>query len=298
MDGHSSLRRKKRAARKNAWFGRYVKLSVFSLCFVLALVLILVGKTGLSVFTALSPADFFLSLDWTPEEGRFGAGSLIIGTLLLTALTLVIAVPVSVGIAVFLSEIAPDWLKKLYRAMLDILVGIPSVVYGYLGLTVLLPMIRQASGENLGDGLLAAALVLSLMILPTVSRVSDDALTAVPLSYREAAYALGSTRLQVIAKVIVPSASRGILSAVILGMARAIGETMAVVMVIGNTAQLPRDLVTPTAVLTSNIVMQISNVEFDSTWSQALYLMAFLLLLLALALIVLLRTIRSRGESA
>lgn len=291
-------KRKKRAFKKNIWFGRYVKLSVFSLCFVLAMVLVLVGKTGLSVFATLSPADFFFSLDWTPEEEHYGAGALIIGTLLLTALTLVIAVPVSVAIAVFLSEIAPDWLKRIYRTMLDVLVGIPSVVYGYLGLTVLLPIIRHASGENLGDGLLAASLVLSLMILPTVSRVSDDALTAVPLSYREAAYALGSTRLQAIVKVIVPSAARGILSAVILGMARAIGETMAVVMVIGNTAQMPRDLVSPTAVLTSNIVMQISNVEFDSTWSHALHMMAFLLLLLALALIILLRAIRPKGESA
>jgi phosphate transport system permease protein len=261
------------------------------------MVLILVGKTGLSVFGTLSPADFFFSLDWTPEEDHFGAGALIIGTLLLTALTLVIAVPVSVGIATFLSEIAPTWLKRIYRTMLDILVGIPSVVYGYLGVTVLLPIIRQASGENLGDGLLAASLVLSLMILPTVSRVSDDAIAAVPLSYREAAYALGSTRLQAIAKVIIPSAGRGIVSAIILGMARAIGETMAVVMVIGNTAQLPRGVVGPTAVLTSNIVMQISNVPFDSTWSRALYMMAFLLLLLSLGLILLVRSIRSKEGS-
>ncbi|WP_234340272.1 phosphate ABC transporter permease subunit PstC [Gorillibacterium timonense] len=293
----SASTRKKRVQAQNAWFGRYVKLSIFSLCFVLAMVLILVGKTGLSTFASLSPADFFFSLDWTPEEDRFGAGSLIIGTLLLTFLTLLISVPVSVGIAVFLSEICPSWMKRIYRSMLDILVGIPSVVYGYLGLTVLLPIIRQASGENLGDGLLAASLVLSLMILPTISRVSDDALTAVPGSYREAAYALGSTRLQAIVKVILPCASRGILSAIILGMARAIGETMAVVMVIGNTAQLPRDLVTPTSVLTSTIVMQISNVEFTSTWSHALYMMAFLLLVISLGLIILLRVIRSKGES-
>ncbi|MEO3944343.1 phosphate ABC transporter permease subunit PstC [Gorillibacterium sp. CAU 1737] len=288
-------RRGKRTRLQNRMFRRYVQLSIASLCLVLAMVLILVGQTGLTVFKTLSPADFFFSLDWTPEEDRFGAGSLILGTLMLTGLTLLFAVPLSVGVAVFLSEICPPWLKRIYRTMLDILVGIPSVVYGYIGLTVLLPIIRQASGENLGDGLLAASLVLTLMVLPTICRVSDDALTAVPSSYREAAYALGSTRLQMIAKVLVPCASRGILSAVILGMARAIGETMAIVMVIGNTAQMPRDLVTPTAVLTSNIVMQISNVEFDSTWSHALYMMAFLLLILSLALIILLRAVRAKG---
>lgn len=293
---------------KKGRFDRYVRvrftnrlfqylflLCILALCFVLGLVIFFIGKTGILTFHDISLSDFFLSLDWTPEDGKFGAGAFIINTLLLTGLTLLIAVPISVGMAVLLVEISPLWFKRFVRPVLDLLVGIPSIVYGYLGLTVLIPLIREWTGESLGDGLLAAALVLSLMILPTICRVSDEAIAAVPKKYREAAYALGSTRLQVIMRVVLPAAKRGIIAAIILGMTRAIGETMAVVMVIGNTAQLADSLFTPTAVLTSNIVMQISNVEFDSTWNYALHMMAFLLLLISFLLIVVIRFISKRG---
>ncbi|SYX86094.1 phosphate ABC transporter permease subunit PstC [Paenibacillus alvei] len=279
----------------NRLFQYLFLLCILALCAVLGLVIFFIGKTGILTFHDISLSDFFLSLDWTPEDGKFGAGAFIINTLLLTGLTLVIAVPISVGMAVLLVEISPMWFKRFVRPVLDLLVGIPSIVYGYLGLTVLIPLIREWTGESLGDGLLAAALVLSLMILPTICRVSDEAIAAVPKKYREAAYALGSTRLQVIMRVVLPAAKRGIIAAIILGMTRAIGETMAVVMVIGNTAQLADSLFTPTAVLTSNIVMQISNVEFDSTWNYALHMMAFLLLLISFLLIVVIRFISKRG---
>lgn len=233
----------------------YFLFSILALCLVLGLVIVFIGKTALLLFTRISPQDFFFSFNWTPEDEAFGAAAFIVNTLSLTALTLVIAVPISVGMAVLCAEIAPKWLKSFIRPVLDLLVGIPSIVYGYLGLTVLLPFLRRVSGEGLGDGLLAAALVLALMVLPTICRISDDAIVAVPRKYRDAAYALGSTRLQVIMRVVLPAASRGIISAVILGMTRAVGETMAVVMVIGNTPQLAKSLFAPTSVLTSNIVM-------------------------------------------
>ncbi|MBP2000430.1 phosphate transport system permease protein [Paenibacillus shirakamiensis] len=287
-----------RAARvrfTNKLFKSYFLFSILALCLVLALVIFFIGKTALLTFRDISFAQFFLSFDWTPEEGKFGAASFIINTLSLTLLTMVFAVPISVGLAILIAEIAPKWLKSFIRPVLDLLVGIPSIVYGYLGLTVLIPIIRNLSGENLGDGLLAASIVLTIMILPTISRISDDAITAVPKKYREAAYALGSTRLQVIFRVVLPAAMRGIAAAVILGMTRAIGETMAVVMVIGNTAQLAKSFFTPTSVLTSNIVMQISNVEFDSTWNYALHMMAFLLLIISFGLIMLIRFISRRG---
>ncbi|WP_040950917.1 phosphate ABC transporter permease subunit PstC [Gorillibacterium massiliense] len=289
--------RHSRTLAANRLAGFFYLLCILALCFVLGMILIMIGRTGLLTFGDIS-LRAFLSLNWTPEDDQFGAGSLILGTLMLTGLTMLFAVPLSIGIAIFLSVIAPPWVKRLLRPLMDMLVGIPSVVYGYIGLTVIVPIIQRASGENLGDGLLAAALVLTLMILPTVSRISDDAITAVPERYREASYALGSTRLQLITRILLPSASRGIITAVILGMARAIGETMAVVMVIGNTAQLAKSLVMPTAVLTSNIVMQISNVEFNSTWNHALYLMAFLLLLISLLLIIIIRFIRPKKEES
>jgi len=283
----------------NKLFKFYFLFSILALCFVLGLVILFIGKTAMLLFGQLSPADFFFSFNWTPEEDSFGAAAFIVNTLSLTALTLLIAVPISVGMAVLCAEIAPKWMKTFIRPVLDLLVGIPSIVYGYIGLTVLLPFLRRISGESLGDGLLAAALVLALMVLPTICRISDDAIVSVPRKYRDAAYALGSTRLQVIMRVVLPAASRGIISAVILGMTRAVGETMAVVMVIGNTPQLAKTLFTPASVLTSNIVMQISNVEFDSTWNYALHMMAFLLLVISFVLILIIRVLgRKRRDAA
>lgn len=283
----------------NKLFKFYFLFSILALCFVLGLVILFIGKTAMLLFGHLSPADFFFSFNWTPEEDSFGAAAFIVNTLSLTALTLLIAVPISVGMAVLCAEIAPKWMKTFIRPVLDLLVGIPSIVYGYIGLTVLLPFLRRISGESLGDGLLAAALVLALMVLPTICRISDDAIVSVPRKYRDAAYALGSTRLQVIMRVVLPAASRGIISAVILGMTRAVGETMAVVMVIGNTPQLAKTLFTPASVLTSNIVMQISNVEFDSTWNYALHMMAFLLLVISFVLILIIRVLgRKRRDAA
>ncbi|WP_410514246.1 phosphate ABC transporter permease subunit PstC [Paenibacillus sp. BR2-3] len=297
-EDRSARKRHSRHMISNVFFRYYFLFSILALCFVLGLVTIFIGKTALLLFGPVSPADFFLSFNWTPEEEAFGAAAFIVNTLSLTALTLLIAVPVSVGMAVLCAEIAPQWMKTFIRPVLDLLVGIPSIVYGYLGLTVLLPFLRRVSGESLGDGLLAAALVLALMVLPTITRISDDAIVAVPRKYRDAAYALGSTRLQVIMRVVLPAASRGVISAVILGMTRAVGETMAVVMVIGNTPQLAKTLFTPASVLTSNIVMQISNVEFDSTWNYALHMMAFLLLMISFVLILIIRILgRKRRDS-
>lgn len=276
-------------------YGVWSSAAVVVVC--LLMLIIFVGKTGLLVFNDVSPMEYFFSFNWLPEEGFFGAATLITGTLLLTGLSLVISVPVSLAMAAFNAVICPPWLRKYTRPILDTLVGVPSVVYGYIGLTVLIPMIRQLTGELMGDGILVAALVLAFMVLPTIARISDDAITALPKEYMEAAYALGATKTRIIWTVLIPAARNGIATGIVLGMARAIGETMAVVMVIGNVAQLPDTLFTPTAVLTSTIVSQIINVPFDSTWNYALYMMAFLLLVISLMLIALVNLIRREGGS-
>ncbi|MGM0883543.1 MAG: phosphate ABC transporter permease subunit PstC [Bacillota bacterium] len=267
-------------------------------CLILFMILFLMFRTGVLTFSQISFTDFFFSAEWNPENEQYGALIFIFGTFALTALTLLICVPISLIIAVFLSVFVPVWLKNMLRPVLDLLVGIPSVVYGYLGLTVLIPLIRDVTGTGMGDGLLAAALVLTIMVLPTVSRISDDAISAVPAKFSDASYALGATRFQTVWRVLLPSAKGGIMYAVILGMARAVGETMAVVMVIGNTPQLADSLFKPTSVLTSNIVMQISNVPFDSTWNYALYLMGFLLLVISLVMIVAIRWLQRKGMQA
>jgi phosphate transport system permease protein len=280
---------------KNKTFKFYCLLSSLVLGIVLLSVIVFIGKTGLLVFKDVSLKEFFLSTTWEPDQGKFGAAIFIIGTIALTALTMVLAMPLSILLSVFTVEIAPGWLKRIIRPMLDLLVGIPSIIYGYLGLTILIPLLRNITGSVMGDGLLASALVLTIMVLPTATTISSDAISSVPSEIREASYALGSTRLQAVYRVILPAAKSGILTAAILGMARALGETMAVVMVIGNTAQLPTTLFTPTAVLTSNIVMQILDVEFKSTWNYALYMMAFLLLIVSNLMILVVRRIRAKG---
>ncbi|WP_235846641.1 phosphate ABC transporter permease subunit PstC [Neobacillus drentensis] len=280
---------------KNKTFKFYSLLSALILGLVLLAIIIFIGKTGLLVFKDVSFKEFFFSTTWEPDQGKFGAAIFIIGTIALTALTMVMAVPLSLLLAVYIVEIAPAWLKRIIRPVLDLLVGIPSIIYGYLGLTILTPFLRDITGSVMGDGLLAAAVTLTIMVLPTVTTISDDAISSVPSELREASYALGSTRLQSVLRVILPAAKSGIMTAAILGMARAIGETMAVVMVIGNTAQFPETLFTPTAVLTSNIVMQILDVEFDSTWNYALYMMAFILLIVSNLMIIIVRRIRAKG---
>jgi phosphate transport system permease protein len=292
--------RQRRLMFSDQFFKWFCIISAIIVCVVLFGIVFYMGQTGFLTFNYVNLFDYFFSLNWEPgydeTSGSYGAGIFFYGTLVVTLVTLIISVPISVGIAVFLSEIAPTRLKGIIRPILDLLVGIPSVIYGFLGMTVLVPFIAKVYGVQVGEGMLAAALVLSLMVLPTISRISDDAITAVPQKYREAAYAMGCTKLQTIFFVILPAARRGIVSAIILGMTRALGETMAVVMVIGNVVQFPESLVYPTSVLTSNIVVQILAVPFDSVWSYALFMMGFSLLVVALLLIIIVRVINSRGE--
>ncbi|MFS0726898.1 phosphate ABC transporter permease subunit PstC [Paenibacillus sp. 1P07SE] len=290
------LDRKRRLSMYNQLFKWLCIGSAVFVCLILFAILIFMARTGLLTFQSVSPLTFFFSNEWVPENDQYGAFVFIFGTFALTLLTMALSVPLSVVVAIFLAEMTPAWLKNALRPIMDLLVGIPSVVYGFLGLTILIPLLRELTGSFMGDGLLAAAIVLTIMVLPTISRITDDAITAVPHKYRDAAYALGSTRFQTTVQVVLPAARSGILYAVILGMARAVGETMAVVMVIGNTPQLADSLFKPTAVLTSNIVMQISNVPFDSTWNHALYMMGLLLLIISLLMIVLIRIFQNRSD--
>ncbi|MCM3170750.1 MULTISPECIES: phosphate ABC transporter permease subunit PstC [unclassified Paenibacillus] len=287
--------RKARLRWSNKLFRVICISSALLVCLILLSILVLMLRTGVLTFADVSLKEFFFSTNWDPENEHYGALTFILGTLALTGLTMLFAIPISVIVAVFLAEMTPKWLRQVLRPVLDLLVGIPSVVYGFLGLTILIPWLREISGNDLADGLLAASIVLTIMILPTISRISDDAISAVPNKYRDAAYALGTNRFQTITRVVLPAARGGITYAVILGMTRAIGETMAVVMVIGNTAQLPNSLFTPTSVLTSNIVMQISSVEFDSTWNRGLYMMGFILLAISILMIVAVRMFQRKG---
>lgn len=275
--------------------GRYLFIaSAFLMTIIIFSIIFFVGRQGLMTFAEVSPLEFFFGAQWDPTLGTFGALSFIIGSVATTLLSVVIGAPLGLLGAIFLAKVAPVWLKNIMRPATDLYVAIPSVVYGYIGLMVLVPFLRSTFGTTTGFGVLAASLVLAVMILPTILSISTDALNAVPRPLEEASLALGATWWQTMIHVIVPAAAPGILTAVVLAMARAVGETMAVQMLIGNTPQIITSLFTPTATLTSNIVVEMGNTPFGSVWGNALFLMAFVLLLISLGMILLIRRFGQR----
>lgn len=275
--------------------GRYLFIaSAFLMTIIIFSIIFFVGRQGLMTFAQVSPLEFFFGAQWDPTLGKFGALSFIIGSVATTLLSVVIGAPLGLLGAIFLAKVAPVWLKNIMRPATDLYVAIPSVVYGYIGLMVLVPFLRSTFGTTTGFGVLAASLVLAVMILPTILSISTDALNAVPRPLEEASLALGATWWQTMVHVIVPAAAPGILTAIVLAMARAVGETMAVQMLIGNTPQIITSLFTPTATLTSNIVVEMGNTPFGSVWGNALFLMAFVLLLISLGMILLIRRFGQR----
>lgn len=282
-------------------YDRYVRYlfitSAFLMTIIIMSIIVFVGQQGLMTFKEVSPLEFFLSAKWDPTTNHFGAMSFITGSIYVTLLSVLIGAPLGLAGAVFMAKIAPIWLREIMRPATDLYVAIPSVVYGYIGLTIFVPFIRDFIHVPTGFGLFAAAIILSIMILPTIISISEDSIRAVPKTLEEASLALGATRWQTISRVMVPAALPGILTSIILAMARAIGETMAVQMVIGNTPQLAKSLFMPTSTLPSEIVVEMGNTPFDSAWGNSLFLMALVLLLMSLVMILIIRRI-ARGRMA
>ena len=260
----------------------------------IASIIFFVGRQGLLTFTEVSPLDFFLGAKWSPSSGSYGALSFISGSFFVTVLSVLLGAPLGILGALFMAKIAPQWMRNILQPTLQLYVAIPSVVYGYIGLVVLIPFLQSSFGVRTGFGILSASIILAIMILPTILSLSDDALRGVPAALEEASLALGATWWQTLRHVVVPAALPGILTSIVLAMARAIGETMAVQMLIGNTPLIATSLLTPTASLTSNIVVEMGNTMFDSVWSNALFLMAFVLMLLSLGMILMIRRLGQR----
>lgn len=258
-------------------------------------IIVFVGMQGIKTFQGVSPLEFFFSTDWTPGSGKFGALPFLYSTLLLTLFSVVLSVPLALSGALFMAKIAPKWMREILRPATDLFVGIPSVVYGLIGMTVIVPALGKLTG-GIGYGILPAAIILAIMILPTILSISEDAIRSLPGRLEEASLALGATRWQTMWRVLLPAARPGILTGIILGMGRAIGETMAVFMVIGNSPQMPKSLLDSTTVLTTAIVKDMGNTNYGTTWNNALYLMALLLLVISLALILIIRIVAKRSE--
>jgi phosphate ABC transporter permease protein PstC len=222
----------------------------------LALITVFIFLEGFPLILSSGLQNFIFSSHWAPTKGHFGILAMIISSVLVTLGAMVIGVPLGLSCAIVLAEFSPKRLKMVLKPTLELLAGIPSVVYGFLGVIWLVPLIRNYLGGP-GLSLLAASIILGIMILPTVISISIDALTAVPDLYRDGSLALGATRWQTVRRVVLPAASSGIITAIILGMGRAIGETMAVIMVAGNALQIPTSVLDPVRTLTSNIALEL-----------------------------------------
>ena len=240
--------------------GKFVERVLFLLALSsissLVLITVFIFMEGLPLILQTGLKDFILSSHWAPTKGHFGIGAMIISSLFVTLGALVIGVPLGLACAIVLAEFSHERVKSILKPTLELLAGIPSVVYGFLGVIWLVPLIRNYLGGP-GLSLLAASLILGIMILPTVISISIDALTAVPDLYRDGSIALGATQWQTVRRVVLPAASSGIITAIILGMGRAVGETMAVIMVAGNALQLPTSILDPVRTLTSNIALEL-----------------------------------------
>ncbi|HEX3031274.1 MAG TPA: phosphate ABC transporter permease subunit PstC [Bacillota bacterium] len=289
--------------RRNELPGKYLSFLCAGLVIVTTFAIVaFIGVKGVSTFigTGISPFNMLFSSTWIPDraanEGGPALGILpfLTGSLAVSFIAVVVSGPLSVMAAFFINEIAPIWGKKYLQPAIELLAGIPSVVYGWLGLSVLVPIIRHYFG-GMGFSLLAGGLVLAVMIMPTIVSVSVDSIRSLPGSYKEAAIALGSTRWQVIRRVLLPAALPGILTGVILGLSRAFGEALAVQMVIGNVRQVPSGLFKPATTLTSGITMDMGYTIMGSLWNNALWSMALLLLLISFAFIIIIRMIGRRG---
>lgn len=208
------------------------------------------------VFTDIGLANFF-SFTWAPTEGHYGILSLAAGTALVTVGALVLGVPLGVGTAVYLTEIASARVRAMISPAVDLLAGIPSIIYGFFGMVIIRPFIADLTG-GLGFGALTAWFVLAIMIVPTITTLTIDALNSIPMGIREASFAMGATKWQTIYKVVLPAAKFGIVDAVVLGMGRAIGETMAVLMVVGNAPVITESISSPVSTLTSQIALDMS----------------------------------------
>ncbi len=282
MEAHEWLRKKEQIIA-----GALLGIASVAVAGVL-LIIWFVFKEGWPVLSKFGPVTLAFGRDWQPTGGVYGMLPLLVGSAFVTLTALVLGVPLGVGCAVFMAEIAPEQVAKYVRPAINLLAGIPSVVYGFFGLVILVPALRFLFG-GVGFSLFAGGVILAIMILPTIISVSEDSLRAVPRDYKEASLALGATHWQTIYKVLVPAAKSGIMAAVILGMGRALGETMAVIMVTGNTPLVPSSVLSPGPTLTGTIGQEwsyASGEHAQALFTVGIFLFALIILINSTALII------------
>jgi len=286
----------------------YEKILLISAFFSVITIILIGGfvfKEGFPTISKIGLIDFLLGKEWYPTKGVFGIFPMIVGTFAVTIGALILGVPLGVATAIFLAEFAPARVCRIIRPAVELLAGIPSVVYGLFGMVIVNQIIMHIERTYLagilkpeyqrGYSVLSASIILAIMILPTVINISEDAIRSVPREYKEASLALGATDWQTIYKVLVPAASSGIIAAVVLGMGRALGETMAVIMVAGNTAIVPDSIFAPVRTLTGNIAIEMGYAAGDHV--NALFATGIVLFVIIMVLNTVATYIAKRGVS-
>lgn len=238
---------------------------------------------AISFFARVNPLDFFTGFQWDPDQ-QYSILPLIVSTTLVAFGSMIIAVPLGLLTAAFLSEVAPKKLQKFLKPMIEMLAAIPSVAVGFLGIVWLGPGISKLFGIQNGLNALNGSVLLAIMALPTIITVSEDAINAVPLSHREASLALGANRWETLFKVTIPAASPGLIAAIMLGLGRALGETMTVLMATGNASAIPKGFLDSVRTITATIAIEMGEVPYQTTHYFALFAIAGVLFLMALSI--------------
>jgi phosphate transport system permease protein len=263
---------------------------------VLLVIAVFIFREGLPAFQEIGILEFLFGTVWRPGQEQYGILAMIVGSVAVTAGALLLAVPLGIACAILLAEVAPFRLRQVLRPAVELLVGIPSVVYGLVGMVLLVPAVREHLGGT-GFSVLAASIVLTAMVLPTIISISEDSIRAVPAAYKEGALALGATHWQTIRRVLLPAARSGIGASIVLGMGRAIGETMAMIMVIGNSITFPKTPLDPARTLTGNIAVEINyaaGTHRNALFATGIVLLIFILIVNSIAVISLKRGVHAK----
>ena len=288
-----------RERRREVLITALIRAAGFSAIFFVALIFLFLLKEGAPAFWEVSLGNLF-GQRWYPNEDLFGTMPLILGSLLVTAGAVVIALPLGLATAVFVRELAPNWLREILKPLIEVLAGIPSVVLGFLGMVAVAPLMRETLDIPTGLTAFTGSLMLAYMALPTMISVAEDAIDAVPKGYRDGALAMGATHWQTIWRVILPAARSGVIMAVMLGIGRAIGETMAVMMVTGNAARIPHEwyaLFLPARTMTATIAAEMGEVAQGSTHYHVLFAVGILLFVVTFIINAIASAVVVRGGS-
>lgn len=276
-----------------------IRVSGYSSILFVTLILLFLVREGLPALGE-TPVSSLLGTRWYPIESLYGILPLVGGSLIVTIGAMLVALPLGIGTAVFIAEIAPVWINNLLKPLIEILAGLPSVVLGFIGIQLLVPFLRRFLDLPTGLTAFTGAILLGLIAVPTIVSIAEDAFNTVPPAYRQAALALGATRWQTIWGVTLPAARSGVLTAVMLGVGRAIGETMAVMMVTGNAPVLllsPRALFMPARTMTATIASEMGEVASGSQHYHVLFFIGIVLFLISLVVNILASSVSMRGRT-